>query len=81
MALLGHVVVRSQFDDEHDFVGGLAAVREEAKWGYVNEELGVAVIPHAFLRCWGFRLQTSRRGFAWEGSGDCRPSRHFKLSS
>ena len=74
----GHVVVRPQFDDEHDFVGGLAAVREGAKWGYVNET-GVAVIPYEFDDAGDFadNLAPVRSGRKW---GFVDRLGHFKIS-
>jgi hypothetical protein len=74
----GRVVVGPRFDDEHDFVGGLAAVRAGAKWGYVNES-GVAIIPNQFDDVGDFadNLAPVRLGRMW---GFIDRSGHFKIS-
>ena len=43
----GATIITPQFDWEGDFLGGLARVLVEGKWGYINEQ-GQIVIPPKF---------------------------------
>lgn len=60
------MIIAARFQDAGDFSEGLAAVKIEGKWGYVDKD-GQMVIPPAFERASDFR-----EGLSWvDQHGKC----------